>query len=124
MALGLGLQLGHAPGDNTMFSDTRFLACLIAIGLLISSIQKLLPGILAELRMGLVGAHQADNAVTAASAALALRQQGFDRLSVPAILAGLSKARLPGRFQVALTATWIDGDVVCTLATGSGGSLI
>lgn len=53
-----------------------------------------------EMRLGLVGAHQRDNAVTAASAALALRQQGFGDIGVPAILAGLSQARLPGRFQV------------------------
>ncbi len=52
--------------------------------------------------MGLVGAHQRDNAVAAASAALVLRQQGFDRLGVPSILAGLARARLPGRFQVSL----------------------
>ncbi len=49
--------------------------------------------------MGLVGEHQHDNAVAAAGAALVLRQQGFERLGVPSILAGLSKARLPGRFQ-------------------------
>ena len=50
--------------------------------------------------MGLIGRHQRDTAVTAAGAALALRQQGFSNISVPSILAGLSKARLPGRFQV------------------------
>ena len=48
----------------------------------------------------MVGAAQRDNAVTAASAALALRQQGFDRITVPTILGGLASARLPGRFQV------------------------
>lgn len=53
----------------------------------------------AEMRLGLVGAHQRDNAVTAASAALALRQQGFENVGLPAILAGLSQACLPGRFQ-------------------------
>jgi folylpolyglutamate synthase/dihydropteroate synthase len=51
-------------------------------------------------RMGLIGRHQRDNAVTAAGAALALRQQGYTNISVASILAGLSRARLPGRFQV------------------------
>ena len=50
--------------------------------------------------MGLIGRHQRDNAVTAAGAALALRQQGYTNISVASILAGLSRARLPGRFQV------------------------
>lgn len=54
----------------------------------------------ADVRMGLIGRHQRDNAVTAAGAALALRQQGYTNISVVSILAGLSRARLPGRFQV------------------------
>ncbi len=50
--------------------------------------------------MQLLGEHQRENAVTAIGAALALRRQGFLRLDVPTILAGLQAASLPARFQV------------------------
>ena len=54
----------------------------------------------AGVEMQLLGEHQRENAVTAIGAALALRRQGFLRLDVPSILAGLQAASLPARFQV------------------------
>lgn len=55
---------------------------------------------LAEIDMQLLGEHQRENAVTAIGAALALRRQGFHRLNLTSITAGLCSATLPGRFQV------------------------
>lgn len=53
-----------------------------------------------ELSMQMVGAHQRRNAITAISAALALRRRGFLKMTVKTILGGLQAAKLPGRFQV------------------------
>lgn len=58
----------------------------------------------AELDMQLLGEHQRENAVTAIGAALALRRQGFHRLNLKSITAGLRSATLPGRFQVCFLA--------------------
>ena len=54
----------------------------------------------AEIHMRLVGRHQHRNAATAVTAALVLRQQGYEGVNIPAITSGLAKAQLPGRFQV------------------------
>ena len=56
--------------------------------------------VVAEILMRLVVSHQHRNAATAATAALVLRREGFDRVGVPAIMQGLAEAHLPGRFQV------------------------
>lgn len=53
--------------------------------------------------MRMVGEHQRHNAVTAISAALALRRRGFLNLTVKTILGGLQAAQLPGRFQVLIS---------------------
>ena len=50
--------------------------------------------------MRLVGNHQHRNAEAAVTAALVLRQQGFPRVSIEAIMRGLAEAHLPGRFEV------------------------
>ncbi len=51
--------------------------------------------------LSLVGKHQASNAATAITSALALRIDGaYDRISMASIQTGLEKAWLPGRFQV------------------------
>ena len=52
--------------------------------------------------MQLLGAVQLDNAETAVTAALQLRNDGFPKLTDEAIAAGLASATLPGRFQVIL----------------------
>ena len=53
-----------------------------------------------EVQLRLIGAHQLDNAAAAVAAAAVLKGQGFERLSLPAVVAGLEAATLPGRFQV------------------------
>lgn len=56
----------------------------------------------AEVDMQLLGSVQLDNAATAITAAIQLRDDGFPALSDDAICAGLAAATLPGRFQVSV----------------------
>lgn len=53
-----------------------------------------------ELSLHLLGAHQLDNAATAAAAAAALRGRGFERVTAASVVRGLDGAALPGRLQV------------------------
>eukprot|EP00887_Chlorella_sp_A99_P008060 scaffold12.g8060.t1 len=76
------------------------------------------PGCEAELR--LVGGHQLDNAATAVAAAAVLRERGFDRLSLPAVAAGLAAATLPGRFQLCRFADEAPGAVSGGAAAAAG----
>ena len=54
----------------------------------------------ADVRLRLLGSHQLDNAAAAVAAAACLRRHGLERISLPAVAAGLEAATLPGRFQV------------------------
>lgn len=58
----------------------------------------------ADVRLRLLGSHQLDNAAAAVAAAACLRRHGLERISLPAVAAGLEAATLPGRFQVCLGA--------------------
>ena len=54
----------------------------------------------ADVSVGMLGEHQLGNAATAMTAAAVLQQAGFDNISQESMLQGISKAHLPGRFQV------------------------
>eukprot|EP00208_Stichococcus_sp_RCC1054_P008022 CAMPEP_0206150448 /NCGR_PEP_ID=MMETSP1473-20131121/38307_1 /ASSEMBLY_ACC=CAM_ASM_001109 /TAXON_ID=1461547 /ORGANISM="Stichococcus sp, Strain RCC1054" /LENGTH=505 /DNA_ID=CAMNT_0053547951 /DNA_START=112 /DNA_END=1630 /DNA_ORIENTATION=+ len=75
-----------------------------------------------EIDMQLLGEHQRENAVTAIGAALALRRQGFHRLNLTSITAGLCSATLPGRFQVGRLSDGAGGVVAGVDAAHTGGS--
>lgn len=57
---------------------------------------------LGELRLGLLGAHQAANAAVALAIVDALRQAGIATASVDAVRRGLADARWPGRLELLL----------------------
>lgn len=69
-------------------------------------------GSLSDLRLGLLGSHQAHNAAVALQAALELRKLGFS-LPESALRAGLLNAYLPGRLEPIPLPTgqrvWLDG---------------
>lgn len=60
-------------------------------------------GMLAEMKLALLGRHQLDNAAAAIAAADVLREQGWQSITQDTLLQGLQQTALPGRLQVSPT---------------------